>query len=269
MKRILLPSDFPSYIQDLLSDGCNHSSVLCPVCSGGRTGELSASVYNDGPTAAIKCHRAGCGYYSTVMLDPTYRRPEAFMPPKFHPKVCKHELYSILEGDSPGIYLRHRYGVERDTLTRFGVKHVHGKKAVYMPVYDMVGFERGGTIRYFDGSEPKAVAYKHTDKPWQAWYVHDHHSAPLVIVEDQLSAMRAWQIGYNAVALLGTNLNTRCMDEIAEWARGRKILLALDNDAFRKAINYAKRYQHYGVKPVLLARDLKDDTDYHIRATLG
>lgn len=241
-----------------LSDG-PVSGLLCPSCEGGRTGErsLGARPAADG-SFALYCFRAGCGYKARVFGAST--RVEA---PRFTPRRYTGEL------DLPDADLRRllavKYGLNRYTVDSF-VRGVPGRLAAYMPVYSPFADERGAMLRYLDGTEPKVVSYKATDQPWQAWYVQrpEVESTTLVVVEDQISAMKCWQLGFDAVALLGTNLNREKVEEIAdshEWA-----YLALDKDAFGKAIEYARKWPF--LRPVLLERDLKDVSDGEVLARL-
>lgn len=69
-----------------------------------------------------------------------------------------------------------------------------------------------------------------------AWY-RNRDSSVLVIVEDQLSAIRLLDYKVDSVALLGTNLNEERVAEIAEQ-KYNKVYLALDKDAFSLAVNY-------------------------------
>ena len=110
-------------------------------------------------------------------------------------------------------------------------------------------------LRYFDGTQPKAVSYKATDQPWQAHYAQPSPRGH-VIVEDQLSGLRAWQCGYYAVALLGVNLNQDKAAELRSVFSAGAWLLALDADAYGKALSYARRYSW--VRAVRLEADIKD-----------
>lgn len=117
-----------------------------------------------------------------------------------------------------------------------------------------------------DGSKPKTISYLTTDQPKLAWY-EAGTMPPIVLVEDQLSAMRCAQLGYGAAALMGTSLNQEKMDEVARVAGDRPVLLALDKDAFGKATGYARRWPRLRV--VLLDHDIKDSDDADVSARLS
>jgi len=92
-----------------------------------------------------------------------------------------------------------------------------------------------------------------------AWYTN-RTTRTLIIVEDQLSAIRASDY-VNSVALLGTNLNQERATEIRE-AGLRPAYLALDKDAWELSVRYAKQYRTYlGLQLLRLDKDIKDMTD--------
>lgn len=91
-----------------------------------------------------------------------------------------------------------------------------------------------------------------------AWYPN-RKSRKLVIVEDQLSAIRASEY-MNAVALLGTNLNEEQAYEI-QRQKFQESYIALDADAIKQQTALVIR--HRGIlrlTPLMLKKDLKDHT---------
>ena len=118
-------------------------------------------------------------------------------------------------------------------------------------------------LRLYDvTTKRKAQAYKHCQRPWLAYYAGHPHTRRPVIVEDQLSAMRLWQLNINAIALLGTALTQPKYEEIrAHWKIGA-FDLALDRDAFHQAVKFANRYA--GVRPLPIPKDIKDMDDAEI-----
>jgi len=257
--RIHNLTDWPIELQEAAVLRGGGRDMLCPSCNGGRSHERSLSVYADGTFYTARCWRASCGYFAKVPLDPNAK----IGTPQFKPRFFEGELSS--QGDAVRLLLPYNIGVP--AMLEFGIRAVVDKDAVYMPVYGPAGQERGGMLRYFDGTQPKAVSYKATDQPWQAWHIpieaDDGHTC--VIVEDQLSAMRCWQLGYVAVALLGVNLNSDKAAELQQHSQLWK--LALDADAFSKALGYAKKYSW--LRPVRLEKDLKDSSDAEILERLA
>lgn len=254
-----LPPELTQTAHEVAASGTMQSGLSCPSCAGGRSREHSLSVIpKEAGMLLFKCWRAGCGYYATV---PTGGEID-MKPPKFQPRPFTRDTEELAPAQHEFLT---RYGITTGLSFVLGVVDT---PHVYMPVYSPGGYERGGVMRKFGNFDgPKAVTYKTTDQPFQAWYLPEC-CKQVVVVEDQLSALRCWQLGYGAVALLGTNLNRAKFDEIQAVAQriGATPLLALDRDAFTVALRYAKKYGRLSV--VLLERDLKDCDNGEIMARL-
>lgn len=255
-------ADLPEDLQlELAGIDASRSGLMCPACNGGRTRERSLGVHLDIGYLTLSCFRAGCGYFARVFDNEI--RIEA---PRFKPRVYKGNLYTMDRCSSAAGFLRQRYGILPEAAELF-CKWTDNERAVYFTVYGPTGGERGGVMRYFDGTLPKTISYKQTDEPFIGWYLPDgsQDQDAIVIVEDSLSAMRCWQLGYTAVALLGTSLSQDKVDEITGYTAA-KFWLALDKDAWPKACGYARRWPQ--LVPVLLERDLKDGDDNEIERRL-
>ena len=108
------------------------------------------------------------------------------------------------------------------------------------------------TITMLPESEDSAV---------MAWYpmmtVIDG-KLPLLLVEDQLSAVKA-RCYMNTAALMGTNLSETKLNEILRCGV-KRVILALDNDAIVKAAELSRKFRPFFEKFTLLPlkRDIKD-----------
>lgn len=123
-----------------------------------------------------------------------------------------------------------------------------------MPVRDVQGQELGVVLRSLSGEKPKVIS--HTEKGVMAWYTN-HATTGVIIVEDQLSAIRASDY-LTSVALLGTNLSEERAKEIKQAGRG-PVYLALDNDAIASAVKYVVKYRSVlSLQLVRLDKDIKD-----------
>jgi DNA primase len=80
----------------------------------------------------------------------------------------------------------------------------------------------------------------------------------VVLVEDQISAVRAAYDGFHAVALLGTNLDQEVVRAISMLKR--PVVIALDADATDKAFKLAKDWgmAFKSCRVAVLPCDLKD-----------
>lgn len=80
----------------------------------------------------------------------------------------------------------------------------------------------------------------------------------LVVVEDVISATRVAQI-VPCVAMLGTNLTPSQFEEFAKITD--KLILAFDNDAYKKACDYRDKWEGLfkdGIQAPLMLQDPKD-----------
>lgn len=93
-----------------------------------------------------------------------------------------------------------------------------------------------------------------------AWYKYLRASKSLLIVEDQVSAMRMAPY-MHTVALLGTHISQEKVDEM-KAGDYKHIVLCLDNDATGEAIKLALKWQSQ--IPICirgLMKDIKDMDD--------
>jgi hypothetical protein len=135
-----------------------------------------------------------------------------------------------------------------------------------MPTMDQNGETYGYVVRKLDGQVgPKTLSFLDGNKG--AWYGCEG-SSELVIVEDQLSALRASEY-MNAVALLGVNMTdevVRCIEKAPGYTG---IFLALDADAFPTAIKLAHRVRpKFKMKVMKLKQDLKNMNEQELIDTL-
>jgi len=262
--RIHKLTDLPWQLQaDISEMGEMRAGLTCPECEGGQSKEQSLSVWRDKPFIILKCWRDGCGYLARVPVDDGWEDAKIGQH-MFKPRVYKGNLCALNTGLLK--WLDTVYRIRPDTALAFNLKRVMGRRALYFPVLGPHYEERGGVLRYYDGSQPKAVSYKASAQPWQAWFLPDDiarsNRITAVIVEDVLSALRCHQLGYVSIALLGTNLSLEKEREIFREVYG-PVRLALDKDAFQRALRYARRNSR--IVPVLLDRDIKDISDDEIR----
>lgn len=129
----------------------------------------------------------------------------------------------------------------------------------------------------------KAYTYMHAAGPVQSFYdVHDystrcHASRSLVLVEDQLSAIKTALSGFRSCALLGMPVaasgSYSGADRIREIAslRPSEVIVAMDADATDKAFQFARSWgmAFNKCRVAILERDLKDEPLDDIREVLG
>lgn len=234
------------------------SRTLCPACQGGRSGEISLGLTPERSGIRMvyaSCWRASCGYRAVIVLDPnaTYTPKPKQGSPYTKPLVLAHKYAPLRE------LLLDRYNIHAGTYAGRWFANETGE--LVMEVRGPNGLTRGHQLRNFPtvGEAKQVRAFKPSAQPWLDWWQPDY-SKPIVLVEDQLSAARVAQVGYNAVALLGTKIDGDRVAEISRDLRGRKVIFAYDGDAFDKALDASKKYSHLlPDRAVLyLVTDLKD-----------
>ena len=247
-----LPPDLALEIAQLGSTV--RSNLTCPACHGGKTREGSLSIWRDGSSIIMKCWRLSCGYSQKL-----HGTDGPVSEPTFYPRECDLPMQDLNLAEARHLY--EKYGVTLSTLKFWGIKQAGD--GYWLPVISPWGSQRGGILRSTVGNNKRAAAYKQTPETWQSWYMRKN-AEYTVIVEDQISAMRIWQLGWTAVALLGTNLSADKLKEIKQFASGQ-VLLVLDKDAFSLACKYTQRnYSLLPMKAILLGRDIKDIDDAEI-----
>jgi hypothetical protein len=146
-----------------------------------------------------------------------------------------------------------------------------------LPILAPNGAVRGHVLRTgWEGSPiappypvyKKALTYMCAAQPVQSVYLTSYDDdrrvgIPLVLVEDQLSAIKLHSAGYNAVALLGVpNDGSIGADRVREIARlpCSEVIVALDADATENAFQFVRKYgmAFKKIRVAILEKDIKD-----------
>jgi hypothetical protein len=102
---------------------------------------------------------------------------------------------------------------------------------------------RGYIARSLSGATPKVLTYdERPEQPFIGW-AGSEINRPVIAVEDWVSAekIQASKLA-TAVALNGTYLSLDMVTEIQSTANGQAVILALDRDAYPKALKYLAQY---------------------------
>lgn len=240
--------------------------TMCPSCSGGTTREESLSIREvEGGIIKLSCWRASCGFYAVSFIDPAARLQSRNL------KEGRPYIDKLLPIDGTlELALAMNYGLKKRLYHAHGWRQAANCETLVMPILSPFGLTRGHMSRTF--TEPKRVmAYKTTSQPWLDWWNFGVCDL-LVVVEDSLSACRLAQLGYTAVALLGTSIGAEDAREIASCASSStRVYLALDRDAFDKSLKLCRRHRHIvNMLPVCLDEDIKNMAyDADIRTLFG
>lgn len=247
----------------------------CPECGGGRSRELCFTVYNrvEDDSWWGKCHRAACGVVKklTGLIEEGDELPAAKPDRTYRGEVteCPAEViewalqrWPALVPNDFGMLIR--WNPARKTLL-CPIRDVLGRRVGYVEKCASPNWGHTPLASQEDLSWPNKVKTWHDDsdnKDALAWYGLSRSGLPLVLVEDQISAICL--SGYKdrqVVALLGTGFNAARMSELQQTGV-RDLVIALDADATAHAFKMAEKWglAFDSVKVAILPRDFKDMT---------
>ena len=240
-----------------LGEGVTSAGNLCPQCKGGDSGEGTLSVSQRDGEILWYCHRASCGLRgrSSTGGGSTVRRTAPVDVRGAVGRGYIREATALPEHIVE--LLRERYSIVPRHFAKWQLGWAAEEARVVQPVFNYQGEPVGSILRSLTGATPKTIS--HTESGAMAWYTKAA-SDRLIIVEDQLSAIRAAD-HMSAVALLGTNLTEERLYEMRE-AGFKTALLALDKDAFTLAVRYVTKLRGIiGLQLLPIQKDIKNQSE--------
>lgn len=257
---ILLEASFLSLGQSI--------RIICPACGGGSKHERTLSVTRTDEGVVWNCHRGSCasaGFLPTAgALVPAPAKPTP-------QRAYEGALHGLTEEDLA-------FFLERYEITPPVGWYRNDHDEYVLSIHNPIGYTRGYNVRQpwagapIRGREgrPKSRVWMHASGPVQSFHHFETSPDALVLVEDQLSAVKAQAAGIGAVALLGTHLNADKVREIA-MLRAKEVIIALDADATGLAFKQAREWgmAFNKIRVAVLERDLKDTPLDEIAYILG
>jgi hypothetical protein len=224
---------------------------------------------------AYTCHRASCdigGFIGDRKDRPLGTQPVL----KEHARYVGDVL--SLSPDYK-FYFETRFGINLEDERKYWVQQ-NTEGQFVMPVRNPFGGLRGYGIRRGAWKDldnmpkcplpavlPKFRSYLHEDKdPMLCWYTPSMAgdlwpvTGTVVLVEDQVSAMKCATRGCVGVALMGAELNHDKVREIQRYGGTGDVVIALDEDATNKALKMARKWGAglRNCRVAILDKDLKD-----------
>lgn len=252
-----------------LREGETYSGEICPACKGGSTKEGSFSVSRSGAVLLYTCHRAACGFRGRSGYAP-YQGTDAGVSPR---KRTLPSVYTAPLNQEVANLLAEKYGISATASDLAGLSwssEVSGlfRRRLCLPIWRPDLRKRGVNYRSLDGTRPKALTYLEEGEVGLSWYQRTRKKGVLVLVEDQLSAIRLSQY-CDSVALLGTNFGSDKVTEVKEQGY-RHLYLCLDNDATSTAIKLGIKLRDTlpSLKIIPLNKDIKDMTEEELASFL-
>ena len=238
--------------------------VLCPFCTGGSSGELSFSITRSREGLLFNCFRDMCHERGFVGL----LRGDLVLPPSGVQDRLRRRLLGPYRGllsevsRESEVWFLERFEIPPQVLAECGVSWAPTEARYYLPIRGPHARSLGYSLRTFypkDGM-PKVFTFKEDDgMELMAWYISNYEDTRVVLVEDQISAMKLKFLGLNSIALIGTHLNEARMMEILAYFS--QVTIALDADATSRALKFKKQFSLFctqGCKVQILAQDIKD-----------
>lgn len=131
------------------------------------------------------------------------------------------------------------------------------KERIIIPSYDGDGIINYFMARDFTGNCSQADKYKNppiSAKDVIGWELYINWDAPIILVEGIFDALT---IKRNVIPLFGKNIHPKLMKKLVKSSVD-KIYIALDADAYKKALNHAEQLLSYGKEVYLVELDGKD-----------
>jgi hypothetical protein len=264
---------------------------ICPACGGGDKHETSWVVGREPDRVWWKCFRAQCGNIGRTgghNLAPAVQAELSRALERIRP--YEGQLLPLEDYDRD--YFWERFEVAMDPILAAASEHDEYLFSVRGPRQELRGYVqrqpvwrgvpkalREGRRVDDDGKPmPKTKLFCHTTAATLAWYkasttvkeIGSRVGGHLVLVEDQLSAMKVAQLGVRAVALLGNSLNVEGVRDICR-EQPDVVTIALDPGAEGAAQSLAKKWGLYWrrTRVVALEADPKDTPAGELLSELG
>lgn len=262
--------------------------TICPACGGGSSKERSLLLTRELWGIRAHCFRASCNYSHSVTGVGGAVSDDHTTPAR-SPITPYTGTFEPLEASDV------EYFYERFGLDKMYVPYLVGRNSdnqYVMPILGRLGTRRGFVVRQtpwsgYPTSPRKPTADTSSRPKVRSWpnfsdtvmlSIYRNASGPakipdgtLVLTEDQISAMKAAQVGAIGAALLGVGLN---LDKVRELQKlhPKRVLIALDPDASHLAFQMVNKWAgafRSSMQVVLPDADLKDMHDNDIIELIG
>ncbi len=230
---------------------------ICPRCGGGtkREKSLSLTLTEDG-NLLWKCHRASCNDAGKLFVWGVIGegRKAAKKAPRLFTARTEHLSKAVYD------WFFEKYQIRAGILDEYGIKFCADMNRVVIPItgppnkYRIRGYL---AREWADKLDIKSLTFQElVEEPFAHWGYQFTAKYPIILVEDIISALKIEQANLNVISLNGTNLSQKLVREIIDV--NRKVIIALDKDAYSKAIGMAGSYsQLLDIKVWKLEEDLK------------
>lgn len=251
-----------------LSLGMGESTrVVCPFCNAQH--EKSCSITRQPGVLYFRCFRVSCGKSGAVCSlpgDSDYRLMDVKYDATRYPRQRAPRPFTYRTTRLPDYakdILRDRYQLPTDYLEHTGkISWAPELVAFVFPCHSINGRTMGYATKKLYKTQGQRKADLFWDDTPPRYYAPNHQfpdaGGAIWVVEDCLSCLKMWSVGYPSIALLGTSMH----DTVAVTLSGRfrSVNICLDPDATDKAFDMVRDYKLLFDKMsvVVLKADPKD-----------
>jgi len=241
--------------------GAVRRDALCPWC-GKEKGSFFIKRFEG--SLFYQCYRATCGHRGNIQID-VDRQPQSFQA-KSHLQDFYRETHQLPADIKKDLFIRYELDDAVLRLHDVNMSYIGEDEALHIPVRGKYGKLYAHWLKTWPpASRPKKNDLVKVSEQFNGLYFADQPATSQpsnrldygVIVEDPLSAIKAEELGFTGIALLGTTLKVEQIAAIQR--RCAKIILALDPGTERLMAHYMHKFGGYFTEwhNVYLPDDLK------------
>ena len=227
---------------------------VCPACGGGRTGEVSATVYMTEGFAIWRCWRASCKARGRLLKAGHTHSVYAYTKPK-----------SLVYREAPSVPSDIAEIINRkikSSILKASAKYTNDLGGrVILPVFRRDNSRAGNVLRSYNASARSKALTDTPNYSGCAWFTDAPLPNKVIVTEDIPSAALAFEAtGIASCALMGADLSQDKLNDILA-ARPDVVIGCLDEDALASAISIAKKistHKDVVAKVVSVKPDIKD-----------
>lgn len=220
----------------------------CPQC--GRAGDFGITRTDQG--LLYHCYRATCGFAGFVSSSGSEYISKPKQPKLFEPKPFTRPLGRLTAGLKR--WLLQKYNISPSAALEQGIRWSYTENRLYMPIFTYEGYQAGCVTKKLPpefitpttdvdlyNKDKKSLAYWQNDVIKLHFPINPGRSScrSVVVVEDQLSSIRALESRHDACALLGTTFSDAQAGYLAQ--RYDTLILALDADTWQSDKDNARK----------------------------
>lgn len=222
----MVPGYLKSHLRSLASSLGNgeQGRFICPACGGGSSHEKSLVITAYSHHIVYHCFRAKCNVTGALATSGEVRTQAM---PKAKPRPYGGPLIRIPIGVWEQVFAK--YDISQAMLTEQGITFAPEINRIRFPIYNYMGYVIGENLKGISSEQkPKSLVHKFNDVPLLHFPYGQFWKGALVLVEDQVSAIKVSKV-HLCASLMGTNLSDDGLKQLLRLGI-KKVILMLDGD---------------------------------------